>query len=91
MTCDCIEKVSSNCRAHMHSKIAETIGFQRMTSDKFDNEVLWMSGDTHVPISIPFTVSYERKAKNGNVREYKKTTSVFPTYCPFCGTKYSGE
>ncbi len=88
--CDCAKLIAEKIKGHVVKEIEKEPGYQGVNDAYFTNQTLVLSknGLTHAPIWVPFTVKYTRKAKNGNVREYKRETSIRPSFCPFCGKEY---
>ena len=89
--CECIEKTTNEVEKHILKEIKREIGFQDVTASYFENVPFLIVGSTieQRKIALPFIVEYQRKGKkSGKVRTYKKNTTVFPTYCPFCGEEY---
>ena len=96
MACDCLKKTEELLRERIvDGGISEEIGFIEVTGYGFKNKpfLVFRGGDPNIqiktPIALEFQVKYKRKAKTtGNVREYKKEVSFFPSFCSFCGKEY---
>ena len=90
--CNCERVILEKVKEHMEEKIKHEIGFIGIDKTDFKNAVFTMVDfEPKAPFTIPIEIEYKRMAKaSGKVREYKKKTFIIPTYCPFCGEKYSG-
>lgn len=98
MACNCAEEVIRKLKEVSEKQLQGEVGFMGITESYFTNRVFlaFSKGDINdqlkAPFSIPAKIEYQRRAKaSGKVRDYKKETNIFPTYCCFCGKKYEDE
>lgn len=98
MACNCAEEVIKELRKKAEEQLQGEVGFMGVIDSYFTNRIFiaFRKGDLNdqikVPFSIPAKIEYQRRAKaSGKVRDYKKETNIFPSYCLFCGKKYEEE
>lgn len=92
--CNCINEMSEKLKERIEKEIQTEIGYQGIKESGFINVPFLVFDDEMkkkkvAPFFMPYQVKYTRKSKkSGNIREYKKECSLFPTHCPLCGEKY---
>jgi hypothetical protein len=90
-TCDCLKTSEKNIIDFV-KKDFETNGKKVSNfNDKesgYVNKVFSFGKDGGLKLVMPFEVAYTPIKANGTLgKEVKYKTSIFPTYCPFCGQK----
>jgi hypothetical protein len=87
--CKCLQVSEDNAIEHISKKLSERYsGFELNKEDSgYINKVLSFStGGLH--LIMPFEVRYTFQKKDGTRSSGKvEKTSIFPTFCPFCGIK----
>lgn len=76
--CDCIDKVEAELQKKTGDPMAEIIS-------------AYVFGVEKTSVVPHMEYQYRRKNKNGEFDERKKTGTMLPTFCPFCGVRYDNK
>lgn len=87
--CKCLEESENNAIDYISEKLQKR--FKDVEIDKeesgYTNKVLSFSTGSW-QLMMPFEVRYTFEKKDGSRSSGKvEKTSIFPTFCPFCGKK----
>lgn len=89
--CDCLEKSEKNLIDFLKTNFKESgknIAAYNDEESGYVNKVLSFGDEGGWKLVMPFELLYTPIKANGEKgREVKYKTSIFPTYCPFCGEK----
>lgn len=89
--CDCIKQTTESSQKYIVKQVEEKNTIDEWVSKgRYMNTGYSMSGGS-TKIGMSFIAEYRRRKVNGEP-EKKLTTvnmTIYPTYCPFCGEKYS--
>ena len=90
--CNCINEVTKNARKTLREKVESERPkvHEWIEEGDFMHIGFSLSGGP-TKIGMPFVIEYRIQKTNGEPAKNVTTrnTSVFPTYCPFCGKKYA--
>jgi hypothetical protein len=87
--CNCLNEVEKQFIERVKKSIQEKYKVDHFIEDSsagFTNKGLFFE-PVRMGLIFPFELKYVRQKKNGEPENKVKTytTSVIPTYCPFCG------
>ena len=87
--CNCIEEKVKEIEAKLPEMIKEKDpGFTDLISFGIKDIIISFSEKSPPPFMLKLEAVYDRRLKNGKIRQKKIPVNLTPIYCPLCGFKY---
>jgi hypothetical protein len=87
--CNCFEEKTKELEKKMPEIIKEKDSqFMKLVHFWPRDIIVSFSDSETPPFSLHFEAVYDRKLKNGKIKEKKMPVNLTPSHCPLCGEKY---
>lgn len=87
--CDCLEKTEENLIKHLTERLGKDTTIQDVNIDESGYVNKGLSLGAGWKLFLPYAFKYTPTKKDGSAGKEKTfKTSIFPTFCPFCGLRF---